>query len=190
MDSTLLAALIAALATAVGWIVNSALSNRAELRRRRAEARLTHVEQQLEQLYGPLLFLVQEGRSAWQDFCDTLGRNVVFPNGRPLSEEEKALWLFWVDHEFMPRNEAIQSLLSSKTHLIAGDQMPDSFMAFIEHYNAWRVTHLRWKKDGVPYSWHSKVNWPMTFETDVIQSYERLKNLQIQMAGLVRGMET
>ncbi|WP_447035889.1 hypothetical protein [Streptomyces sp. DSM 118878] len=190
MDSTLLAALIAAMATAAGWIINSALGSRAELRRRQAEAQLTHVEQQLEQLYGPLLFLVKEGRSAWQDFCDTLGRNAVFLNGRPLSEEEKALWLFWVDHEFMPRNEAIQRLLSSKTHLIAGDQMPDSFMEFIAHYNAWRVTHLRWKEDGVPYSWHSKVNWPMKFEVDVIESYERLKNLQIQMAGLTRGMET
>lgn len=190
MSSALLAALIAATVTATGWIVNSALGSRAEIGRRRAEARLKHVEQQLEQLYGPLLFLVREGRSAWQDFCDTLGRDVVFENGRPLTEEEKAIWLFWVDHEFMPRNAAIQSLLSSKTHLMAGDRMPDSFMAFIEHYNAWRVTHLRWKKDEVPYSWHSKVNWPMKFETDVIESYERLKNVQIQMAGLVRGMET
>jgi hypothetical protein len=68
--------------------------------------------------------------------------------------------------------------------------MPDSFMAFIEHYNAWRVTHLRWKQERAPYSWHSKVDWPMMFETDVIESYKRLKNLQIQMAGLVRGVET
>ncbi len=188
MHPSLLAALIAATATAAGWIVTSALASRAERRRRRAEARLKHIEQQLEQLYGPLLFLVMEGRSAWEDFCKKFGREVIFSNYGQLAEEEKALWLFWVDHEFMPRNEAIQSLLSSKTHLIVGARMPDSFMAFIEHYNAWRVTHLRWKNEGVPYSWHSKVNWPMKFETDVIESYERLKNLQIQMADLVRGI--
>lgn len=95
MNPTLLAASIAAIATAAGWIVNSALGSRSERRRRRAEARLTHVEQQLEQLYGPLLFLVKEGWSAWRDFCDTLGRNTVFLNGKSLSDEEEVLWLFW-----------------------------------------------------------------------------------------------
>jgi hypothetical protein len=186
MDSTFLAALMAATVTAGGWIANNALSARGDLRRRKAEARLTHVENQLEQLYGPLLFLVKEGRSAFHDFCDTLGRSNVFAEGRPLSPEERALWLFWVDHEFMPRNEAIQNLLSSNTHLIVGDRMPDSFLAFIEHYNSWRVTHLRWKEEGLPYSWHSKANWSGSFETDVIETYGRLKNLQIELAGLVR----
>ncbi|MFE6282681.1 hypothetical protein [Streptomyces sp. NPDC057877] len=189
MDSTFLAALIAAAVTAGGWIANHALAARADLRRRQAEARLTHVENQLEQLYGPLLFLVEEGRSAFHDFCDTLGRNYVFAAGRPLSPEEQDLWLFWVDHEFMPRNEAIQHLLSSKAHLIVGDRMPDSYLAFIDHHNSWRVTHLRWKEEGVPYSWHSKANWPKSFETEVIASFGRLKNLQIQLAGLVRGVE-
>ncbi|UKY50807.1 hypothetical protein [Streptomyces inhibens] len=189
MDSTFLAAVIAAAVTAGGWLVNHTLSARADLKRRKAEARLTHIENQLEQLYGPLLFLIKEGRSAFHDFCETLGHNYVFAPGRPLSPEEQELWLFWVDREFMPRNEAIQDLLSSKTHLIAGHQMPDSYMAFIDHYNSWRVTHLRWKEKGVPYSWHSKVNWPQSFETDVITTYERLKSLQIQLTGLVRGME-
>lgn len=189
MDPTFLAALIAAMVTVCGWLANHALSARAELKRRQAEARLTHIESQLEQLYGPLVFLVHEGRSSFHDFLDTLGRSYVFRSGQPLSPPELQLWLFWVDHEFMPRNEAIQSLLASKTHLIVGDQLPASFLAFLEHYNAWRVTHLRWKEENVPYSWHSKVNWPIPFETDVIASYERLKSLQVQLAGLVRGME-
>ncbi|KOV78290.1 hypothetical protein ADL01_15205 [Streptomyces sp. NRRL WC-3618] len=189
MDSTFLAALIAATVTAGGWLANHLLSARADVKRRKAEARLTHVENQLEQLYGPLLFLVKEGRSAWMDFLDTLGRNYVFASGIPLSPEERDLWLFWVDHEFMPRNEAIQDLLAAKTHLMAGDQMPDSYLAFIHHHNSWRVTHQRWKEREVEYSWKSKANWPDSFETDVIATYERLKNLQIQMAGLVRGEE-
>ncbi|MET7696332.1 hypothetical protein [Streptomyces sp. NPDC005485] len=189
MDSTFLAALIAATVTVGGWMANHALSARADLRRRQAEARLTHVENQLEQLYGPLLFLVEEGRSAFRDFCDTLGRHYVFAAGRPLSPEDQELWLFWVDHAFMPRNEAIQNLLSAKTHLIVGDRMPDSYLAFIDHYNSWRVSHLRWKEEGVPYSWRSKANWPNSFETEVIESYGRLKDLQIQLAGLVRGVD-
>ncbi|MFI6336286.1 hypothetical protein [Streptomyces sp. NPDC050535] len=189
MDSTSLAAVIAATVTAGGWLANHALSARADLKRRRTEARLTHVENQLEQLYGPLLFLVKEGRSAFDDFCDTLGHTPAFPPDGHLSSAERDLWLFWVDHEFMPRNKAIQDLLASKTHLLVGDRIPDSFLAFIDHYNSWRVTHQRWKEREVEYSWHSKAHWPLSFETEVVATYERLKNLQIHLAGLVRGME-
>ncbi|MEV7691681.1 hypothetical protein [Streptomyces bungoensis] len=44
MDSTFVAALIAATVTAIGWIVNHVLSARGDRRRRQAEARLTYVE--------------------------------------------------------------------------------------------------------------------------------------------------
>ncbi|MGP3950096.1 hypothetical protein [Streptomyces sp. 7N604] len=188
MDATFTATLIAAIVTAGGWLVNHALSGRADRRRKQYETRLAHVEKQLEQLYGPLLFLVQEGQSAFREFCDTLGQNVAFDNNG-LNPEQMDLWLFWVDNEFMPRNAAIQNLLSSQAHLVVGDRMPDSYLMFIDHYNSWRVTHLRWKEKGVPYSWHAKYNWPKQFDVDVIEAYGRLKNLQAQLAGLVRGIE-
>jgi hypothetical protein len=189
MDAALLAALIAAIVTVAGWIANHALTTRAERTRKRHEARLAYVERQLEQLYGPLLFLVEEGRSAFHDFCGTLGRNVVFTGEGSLTPDELQLWLFWVDHEFMPRNEAIQSLLSSKAHLIVGDRMPESYLQFVDHHNSWRISHARWKEEGVSYSWHAKTNWPRQFELDVIDSFARLKNTQAQLAGLVRGVE-
>ncbi|MDG4859704.1 hypothetical protein P8605_16355 [Streptomyces sp. T-3] len=189
MDPALLATLIAAVVTAGGWIANHALSTRADRRRKEHEARLAHVEKQLEQLYGPLVFLVEEGRSAFRDFCDTLGRPFVFAGDDSLTARELELWLFWVDHHFMPRNQAVQELLSAKAHLIVGDRIPDSYVAFIDHYNSWRVNHLRWKEQGVAYSWHAKANWPRQFDTDVLESFERLKSLQVQLAGLVRGVE-
>ncbi|WP_327351055.1 hypothetical protein [Streptomyces sp. NBC_01304] len=189
MDPALLATLIAAVVTAGGWLANHALATRADRRRKEHEARLAHVEKQLEQLYGPLVFLVQEGRSAFHDFCDTLGRSVVFEGDDSLTPEQLELWLFWVDHEFLPHNKAVQDLLSAKAHLIVGARIPDSFMAFIDYHNSWRVTHLRWKEQGVAYSWHAKANYPRQFEQDVIESFERLKNLQVQLAGLVRGIE-
>lgn len=38
-----------------------------------------------------------------------------------LSEDEVKLWLFWVEHDFMPRNEKIQQPLMTKARLIEGD---------------------------------------------------------------------
>ncbi|MFC4611107.1 hypothetical protein ACFO9E_25420 [Streptomyces maoxianensis] len=189
MDTALTAALIAAAITAIGWLANHFLSVKAALDRRRHETRLAHVEKQLEQLYGPLLFLILEGKSAFRDFCQTLGRNYVFDGNGHIRPDDLKTWLYWVDNEFMPRNLAIQNLLASKAHLIVGERMPDSYLSFIDHYNSWRVRHLRWKEEQVPYTWHAKTNWPDQFDNDVIKEYEKLKGLQIRLASLVRGME-
>jgi hypothetical protein len=85
------------------------------------------------------------------------------------------MWLFWVDNEAMPRNENIKQLLMSKTHLIDGPAIPISYIQFLEHHNAWTFDHLRWRNAGIPYSWHSKVNWPDTFEDEVFSTFMRLK---------------
>lgn len=184
-----MAGLIAAIVTAAGWLANHRLTARSERERRQYETSLAHVDKQLEQLYGPLVFLVQEGRAAWKEFCDSLGRGIVFEGEGRLNEEEMRLWLFWVDNEFMPRNAAIQTLLSSNAHLIEGNQMPQSCLMFIEHYTSWRLTHLRWKEERVSYRWRARVNWPSQFEFEVIDTFKRLKNQQARLAGQLRRIE-
>ena len=61
------------------------------------------------------------------------------------------------------------------THLIEGDEMPASYLAFLEHHNSWYLNHLRWKKEGVEYSWHSKINAPRAFEKEVLDTFKQLK---------------
>ena len=116
-----------------------------------------------------------EGQRTFKDLLETLGRNYVFDQNKPISPEDLKLWLFWVENDFFPRNEKIQQLLMTKTHLIEGGTIPKSFLQFLEHYNSWKVLHLRWQKEGASYSWHSKTNWPTSFEKDVLTTFESLK---------------
>jgi hypothetical protein len=58
-------------------------------------------------------------------------------------------------------------------------------VAFIEHYNPWRVTHARWRKEGVGYSWHSKRNWPNGFDTEVLETFRSLKRRHAELIGAV-----
>ena len=183
MSTAIVVAVIAGAVSAVGWVVNYVLATRTEKRRVRLQARLSHVERQLERLYGPLAFLIYEGRPAFDDLLRTLGRGVVFD--RRLSATELELWLFWVDNEFMPRNAAIQTLLSSQTHLMVGTKMPESYMVFLDHYNSWRISHLRWQKEKVPYEWHSRINWPQGFEDEVISTSQDLKREHARLIGMV-----
>jgi hypothetical protein len=66
MDATLIIALIGALVTALGWLVTNLLSASSEKHRRRLIYQTKFIRQQLNQLYGPLAFLLLEGQQTFQ----------------------------------------------------------------------------------------------------------------------------
>lgn len=182
MNQELALALFAGGLTAAGWLVNHILGERAERRRRHVQAQLDYTTQQLEELYGPLAFLIIEGQQIFSDLLDSLGRRHVFDGDRPLPPDELQTWMFWLENAFLPSNRQIRDLLRSKTHLIEGARMPDSFARFLEHYSSWEIRHLRWTMEQVDYSWHSGVNWPDEFSAEVLATFRRLKQ---RHAGLV-----
>lgn len=175
MNITWSIALLGAFVTALGWLVPHALSTSAENRRQRLMARMEFTKQQLEELYGPLLFLILEGQQTVQDMFAILGWTQVFEHGSTLSEKELSTWLFYAEYDYFPRNKKIIELLSSKTHLIEGEKIPESFLAFLDHYNSWYINHLRWQKHGIEYGWRSKIPWPPHFNEDVLLTFRALK---------------
>lgn len=194
MDATIAAAVIAAAISAIGWLVNYSFTSREERNRRRFETReeqlrrsfeaqLSHVNKQLEQLYGPLFFLIHESDVSWSSLLEHFGRNHPFEAGRQMSEADMATWRFWVENDLMPRNAEIQSLLSTKSHLIEGPEMPQSYIDFIEHHNHWVVNHRRLKQEGASYPWRSKRNWPDLFGEEVKGTYKSLKRKQAELSG-------
>jgi hypothetical protein len=63
----------------------------------------------------------------------------------------------------------------TNTHLIEGNELPASYHRFLERYSSWKLDHLRWQKDGVEYSWHSRINWPTEFDRDIHNTFQSLK---------------
>jgi hypothetical protein len=185
MSPGITVAIITATVSMVGWVLNHILNSLFEKRKARLVAQLAHIERQLSELYGPLAFLIHEGKATFSDLLQNLGRSYIFHNEDPLPEDELATWLFWVEFDFMPRNSRIQSILASNTHLIAGERLPISYLKFLDHYNSWRVTHERWKRDAVEYSWHSKENWPKDFENDIISTFRQLMQTHAKLIGAV-----
>ncbi|MEU0788828.1 hypothetical protein ABZ342_02100 [Amycolatopsis sp. NPDC005961] len=185
MNAAVVVGVIAASVSIVGWFVSHVLNSRAERRRVRLAAQLAHVGKQLEELYGPLAVLSYEGRASFRDLLGTLGRDYVPLTELPIPQDILDLWLFWVDHDFMPRNAAVQQLVATKSHLIDGGDLPDSYRQFIDHYNSWRMSHERWKQQGIAYSWHSKTEWPSDFDRDVIKTYRDLLRRHAELIGAV-----
>ncbi|WP_413458452.1 hypothetical protein [Herbaspirillum huttiense] len=168
---------------AVGWLINHVITSRQHRKRGQLEAQQKYLERQIEELYGPLASALFEGRRTYLDLLDTLGRETVFIGEELLSESDLATWLFWAEADFLPRNEFIKTLLKTKAHLIEGSTFPESHIEFLDHCNSWAINHRRWKEEKVPYSWHSKINWPDDFERDVLLTAQSLKNRQAELLG-------
>jgi hypothetical protein len=183
MDVALIATLIAATVSIIGWIVNYLLTGKAERQRQRLSASLEHIEKQLEELYGPLAFWVMDGKDSYADLLGVLGRDEVFIDDKELTPGELKAWLFWIENDIFPRHERIQTLLSTKTHLIEGDKVPQSYLDFLKYFNSWRMSHLRWKKEGKKYSWQSRLDPSEDFAEDVISTFEKLKVRHSQLLG-------
>jgi len=162
MDITLTISVLGAAISAIGWVANYIFSTAADKYRQRLISQLEFTKQQLEELYGPLAFLVLEGNQSFRDLLEVLGRNYVFENDS-ISEDDLKTWLFWVENDFFLRHKKIRDLLSSKTHLIEGEKVPPSVLAYLNHIQSWIINHERWQKQGVAYAWHSKVGYPSEF---------------------------
>jgi hypothetical protein len=163
--------------------VNHVLSERANRRRQHLQEQLAYTTQQIEELYGPLAFLIIEGQRVFKDLLESLGRNYVFLDDQPLPPDELKTWMFWLEQSFLPRNQEIRRLLSAKTHLIEGSSMPRSFVTFLEHYSSWDIRHWRWTAEQVEYSWHSSINWPTDFSNDVLETFRLLKDRHARLVG-------
>jgi hypothetical protein len=183
MDTAIVIAVIGALVSILGWIVNSILNGVSQRRLDSLTFQIEHTQQQLQELYGPLAFLLIEGRQAYQELLAALGRDFVFIEGTPLPEHEQALWIFWAEHDFLPRNEKITALVANRTHLIEGRRMPESWVKFLEHASSWQINHAKWQNLRTEYSWHSRVNWPSSFENDVLLMFETLKERHAKLMG-------
>ena len=183
MPVEVIIALLTAALTAFGWLVNHVLGERAARRRLHLEAQLEHTTRQIECLYGPLAFLIIEGRQVFADLLESLGRDYVFVEGEALPNGELKTWLFWLDNSFLPANRQIRNLLRDNAHLIEGDRMPDSCAKFLQHYSSWEIRHQRWQKQQQAYSWHSSINWPEDFADEVLKTFSELKQRHARLVG-------
>lgn len=176
MNVSFIVAIITTWIALFGWIINHFLTARRERNNQRLAVHLKYVERQLEELYGPLAFLIIEKNQSSIDFVEALGREPVFEGENSLDDNEVDLWLFWVEKNFLPGNEEMRHLLMTKTHLIAGAKMPTSFLEFLNYHNSWKIRHLLWQEKGVKYILRSEMSFPTSFSEEILNTFTALKN--------------
>ena len=167
---------------------------------------LDHIANQLELVYGPLYFQIEEGGAAWKQFEMTFKRNYhraspfeitnnkkpgdLDAEYKPLTEDEWNTWIAWTEKEFIPRNRRIAEILKNRADLIEGwagfsesyEQSLLHMQAFESNWRNWEATHQKDK-------WRLAPNWPQSFEVDVRNTFVCLKQRQAALGSVLRDEE-
>jgi len=137
---------------------------------------MTRTERQLDELYRPLLALVEESRLSYLDFKKREGREELLPTNRTLTDEEMKRYLEHVEKDMFPRNEKMCALIRSKRDLVDGPDLPASWKALLEHQDGWSEDHAKWRKEGVAYPFHARTSFPRTLEKELRASIAELES--------------
>ena len=135
----------------------------------------SRTQRQLDELYRPLLALVEESRVSYLEFKKKEGREELLPTNRTLTDEELKRYVDHIEKDMFPRNERMCALIRSKRDLVDGPSIPASWQALLEHQDGWREDHEKWRKEGVAYPFHARTSFPRTLEKELRASIGELE---------------
>jgi len=168
MSDPLIGAMITAAVAVIGWCVTYFYAKRLEDRRRRLEIRLHHRSQQIEELYGPLLSLIEQIFKGWEV------REEILEHCECSAEEKAAIKeLIWRRY-FSPLHTKIAGLLRTKLYLLEGITLPESFSSYLAHARHEDFRHLLRNELQVDTSGIPERPWPATFHPDVKATLKKL----------------
>lgn len=160
--------LIPASVTVLGWFVTYAYTKAREDRTRRLDTVLKLRARQIEELYGPLLSLIEQIFVVWEV------RENVLKTGSHSAEDGRRIREFFWKNYFTPLHEQIAGLLRTKLYLLEGREMPQSFEEYLEHATQEACQHRLWAELSIDTSQVKGRKWPASFHDDVKAALDRL----------------
>ncbi len=184
MASVLITAVVTVLIALIGYW----LTYRNNLRLTLRKERLGFVSEQLRDLYGPMLSIIESNGIAYQHFLSVYppanGGTILW--GREPTSGELEQWRDWIEQIVMPENRRLHELILTKAHLLRDEDMPSPLIDFCAHVTGWETVIRRWKQGD--FSNHlSIVNYPPALATYVRSSYSTLKAQQVKTLTQLSG---
>jgi hypothetical protein len=161
-------ALITALVTIASGYATYVYAKWREDRTRRIEIRLQYRQRQIEELYGPLLSLVEQIFNVWQ-----VRQNILeSPRARYSTDQQTQIREFIWREYFSPLHQEIGTLLRTKLYLLEGGHLPDSFARDLEHATQEACQHRLWSE--LKLETVGGKSWPPGFYDEIKGTLERL----------------
>lgn len=155
------------------------------LRLEQRKNRLERLNRQLDELYGPLLALVQSNQRAWENFIAKHGDNPDFykkkSNPTPEQIEEFHNWMKTV---FIPHNKKIYHMIVNNTSLLVEDEIPLVILKLFAHIMEFQI-NFRNRKDERAEVTESRSKYP---GKDLLKYCEEtFKELKTEQIRIIKG---
>lgn len=115
-------------------------------RQEQRKNRLERINRQLDELYGPMLAIVQSSQQAWECFLAKHNDNPKFykKENNPTSEEV-AEFHKWMASVFMPNNEKLYAIITNNTSLMVEDEIPKVLLDLFAHIMEFKINFMERK---------------------------------------------
>jgi hypothetical protein len=156
------------------------------LRLAQRHERLSRVNRQLTEFYGPLLALTQSNRRIFEEFVTRhhrAGGVSPFVAEDGPTEAELVEWRLWFTTVFMPNIRRMRGIVVDRADLLMESSMPVVLLALCAHVSGYEITISRWESRD--YSEHtSVVAYPGQELDDYVSgAFAVLKRQQTRLLG-------
>ena len=134
----------------------------------RDQTALKHLQRQIEELYSPLLGLIQYG--------NVVNEVEVAKIKQAGSDEEKGKIRGYFEAKYyLPLNSQMTDLIRTKIYLLDSDALPASYQQFLLHAAQFECLHNLWKDMGISSIDTPGKEYPETFKAEVQASLDQLR---------------
>lgn len=176
--ATLLPFVLSVLLALGGYLFTYFYGKRQEQRKNRLE----RINRQLDELYGPLLAIVQSNQQAWESFIAKHDDNSDFyKKEKNPTPEEVAEFHNWMGTVFMPNNDELHDIIINNTSLLVEDKMPKVLLDLFAHIMEFRINFSE-RKDEYAEVAESRSKYPGKALLKYCEKmYRELKTEQIEL---------
>jgi hypothetical protein len=169
----------------IGYIITRAIEKfkseqalRKDFEVMRDKTALEHLQRQIEELYSPLLGLIQYSETVYKILQKKLQVKAV--------ADVEAARSYFNEKYFLPLNSKIATLLREKIYLLDTNELPPSFKQFLEHESQFASLHSLWKDTNIQSDEIDGIPYPQNFEND---AKEALGNLMKRYNQYLKRLE-
>lgn len=151
------------------------------------KANLERVNEQLQNLYGPLYILAEAEHRSFEQFLSKLRpyNGALEGTYAPTLQEEES-WRLWIKEVTMPNYLAMERTILEHSDLFVEDEIPEPILKLSAHIAGYKKVVAGWTAGD--FSKHTSFfKFPQEVREYAKKRYKQLKKKQSDLVGLVEG---
>jgi len=155
------------------------------------KARIERINEQVKELYGPLLAVVTASKSAFdamvkQHSKDRSVKSFISAAQNTPESQEGQTYRHWMKSVLQPLNEKAAKIVTEHADLLEGSSVEPLLLQLVAHVSAYRVILERWDA-GELHEW-SAISYPDKLLGYIEQEFQKMKRRQAQLLGMKTTM--